>query len=258
MSDHVKPLIPPTYVPKPLPPEDWPSIDHFQTEDGAPVDSVFSEKQMRLLTAPLYASWKTDKPFVAFANVGIFYSVDFPPIVPDVMLSQNVQLPESVFPKLHRSYFVWKYGKPPEIVIEVVSNKEGGEDDRKVDIYGAVRVANYVIYDPEGHLSKRPVRLFRLKEDRLIEDMTANCMFPSIGLGLTIWNGRFEQVDSDWMRWVDLNGNLIATGEELAEAEAIRAEKADARADKAEKQATHYAQEVERLQLLLREKGIES
>jgi hypothetical protein len=69
------------------------------------VDSVFSEKQMRLLKEPLYASWKPSKPFVAFANVGLLYGVNILPIVPDVLPSINVRLPESAFPKLNRSYF---------------------------------------------------------------------------------------------------------------------------------------------------------
>jgi Uma2 family endonuclease len=271
MPDQMKPLMPPTWVPTPLPPEDWPSIDHIQTEDGAPVDGVFSEKQMRLLTAPLYSSWKTDKPFVAFANVGIFYGVDIPPVVPDVMLSLNIQLPENVFPKLHRSYFVWKYGKPPEIVIEIVSNKEGKEDTRKVDIYGDVRVTNYVIYDPECLLDDRSVRIYKLSDGGLIEDKSGSLMFPAIGLGLTVWNGRFEQVDSDWLRWVDLNGRLIPTAEETAieesakakaeaaraEAEAAKAKAEAARADQATKKANEYSRELERLQLMLREKGFD-
>ena len=88
---------------KPLLPEDWPSLDHIETEDGMPVDNVLSEKQMRLLTEPLYSSWKPDFPFVAFANVGLFYGVDLPPLVPDVLRSINVRLPENLRPKINRS-----------------------------------------------------------------------------------------------------------------------------------------------------------
>lgn len=113
---------------KPLPPEDWPCIDHIKTEDDEPVDGIFIEKQSRLLTGTLFDSWKPECSFVAVANVGLIYGIDIPPIVPNVLLSVNVRMPENLFPKLHRSYFVWKYGKPPEVAIEIVSNKEGGED----------------------------------------------------------------------------------------------------------------------------------
>jgi hypothetical protein len=35
-----------------LPPELWPDVEHLVTEDDTPVDGIFSEKQMRLLTEP--------------------------------------------------------------------------------------------------------------------------------------------------------------------------------------------------------------
>jgi len=59
-----------------------PNIDHIVTEDDEPVDNLFSEKQQRLLAAPLYtAAWcpEGDK-FLAASNVGIFPSVREPPI----------------------------------------------------------------------------------------------------------------------------------------------------------------------------------
>jgi Uma2 family endonuclease len=271
MSEPTRPLMPPTFELKPLPPEDWPNIDHIQTEDGAPVDGVFSEKQMRLLTETLHASWKPEKPFVAFANVGLFYGVDIPPIVPDVLLSINVRLPESVFPKLNRSYFVWKYGKPPEVVIEIVSNKEGGEDTRKLEIYADVRVSNYVIYDPEHHLSNQSLRVFRLNGSVYAEDESPTIVFPVVGLGLTVWKGEYEGADSDWLRWTDLDGRLIPTGAERADRaakdaekqtaraqhEAARAQQEAARAEEATRRADELARENQRLYELMREKGID-
>jgi Uma2 family endonuclease len=257
MPEPPTPYVPGYYVPKPLPPEDWPSIDHIITEDGAPVDGVFSEKQMRLLTHPLYASWKTDKTFVAFANIGLFYGVDIQPIVPDVLLSVNVRLPESVFPKINRSYFVWKYGKPPEVVIEIVSNREGGEDTSKLEIYTDVRVSNYVIYDPEGHLSDNPLRLFRLQQDQLVEDLNQPFTFPNLDLGLKIWNGAFELTDSAWLRWTDTQGNLILTGEEVANMERLRADELGAAAAKERGRANELLREQQRLYELCRKHGID-
>lgn len=59
-----------------------PDISHIEIDDGAPVDNPYSEKQMRLLTEPLYASWEGPPPrdedgaaprqFLAAANVGCF------------------------------------------------------------------------------------------------------------------------------------------------------------------------------------------
>ena len=236
---------------KPLPPEDWPNIDHIVTEDGAPMDNILSEKQMRLLTEPLYTSWKTDRPFVALANVGLFYGVDFQPLVPDVLLSVNVCLPEDLRPKLNRSYFVWKYGKPPDIVIEIVSNTMGGEDTRKLELYADVRIANYVVFDPETYLSKDVLRVYRLRGDRLDLDEASPCRFESIGLGLTIWSGRFEKTDGQWLRWTNSEGVVIPTGAE-------RANVAEEEIEKAKQTAAEAVRENARLLDLLREHNIES
>ena len=35
-----------------------PDVSHLVTEDDAPVESLFHEKQMRLLVEPLYSSWR--------------------------------------------------------------------------------------------------------------------------------------------------------------------------------------------------------
>ena len=104
-----------------------PCLDSIITEDETPVDNVFSEKQQRLLTEPLYSSWDAGRKFMAMANVGLFYAVRQPPLVPDVLLSLDVEITGDWLAKEHRSYFVWEFGKAPEAVVEIVSNSEGGE-----------------------------------------------------------------------------------------------------------------------------------
>ncbi len=53
-----------------------------------------------------------------------------PAIVPDVMLNVGVEPPEDCLAKENRSYFIWNFGKPPGVVIEIVSNKIGGKTPR--------------------------------------------------------------------------------------------------------------------------------
>jgi hypothetical protein len=96
---------------EPLPVELLPNVDHLVTEDETPVDNVFSKKQQRLLTEPLYSSWSPGRPFVAMANVR---------------------------------------------------------------------------------------------------------------LGLQIWNGRYEDHENTWLRWVDAEGRLVPTGSERADLEQQR------------------------------------
>jgi Uma2 family endonuclease len=220
-----------------LPPEEWPSVEHLVTEDDTPVDSVYSEKQMRLLTRPLYSSWSgpaDDKLFLALANVGMFFALEQPPLVPDVLLSLGVKVPADIRPKRHRSYFFWEFGKPPDVVIEVVSNQEGGELTAKKDKYAQTGIPLYVVWDPLALLSTMPLQAFGLRI-RTYEAVSPT-WFEGVGLGLQIWHGLFEQLEADWLRWCDEKGELIPLGEERAEQERERADKAEQRAARLEAQ----------------------
>src|SRR5262245_42412088 len=124
-------------APSLVPPECMPDYSKIVTEDDAPVDNIYSEKHQRLLTEPLYSSWSgpgEGRPCLAAAQRGVFYASRVPPIVPDAFVAVDVKIPADPFPKEHRSYFIWEYGKPPAVVVETVSNKEGEELGRKLEI----------------------------------------------------------------------------------------------------------------------------
>lgn len=219
-----------TLEPRPplAPPDlaDRPDLAGIVTEDDRPVDNVFSEKQQRLLTEPLYTSWAgpgEGRSFLAMANVGLFHAVNQPPLVPDMMLSLDVAAPDEVWSQAHRSYFIWVYGKPPDVVVEIVSNAEGGEDDRKLALYARIGIPYYVILDPQRQLSGEVLRLFRLDGGayRLADDGH----LPQLGLRLGLWTGRYESLSGSWLRWSDATGALILTGAERAlAAEALAAD----------------------------------
>ena len=112
-----------------------PDISHIEIEDDEPVDNVYSEKQQRLLTESLYSSWPGPpsedggfRPFLAAANVGVFATAYEPPLVPDVLVSADVSVhPDAAHEKKHQTYLLWEMGKAPDVVIEIVSNRRGGE-----------------------------------------------------------------------------------------------------------------------------------
>ncbi len=106
-----------------------PDISHLVTEDDTPVDNLFSETQQRLLCDCLYSSWSRpdgSRIFLVAANVGVFYAVHQPAIVPDVFLSLDVQAPQDWREKRNRTYFTWEFGKPPDVAIEIVSRPASG------------------------------------------------------------------------------------------------------------------------------------
>jgi Uma2 family endonuclease len=202
------------------------------TENDKPVANLFCEKQRRLLTEPLYASWQPaeQRAFAVFANVGLFYALREPALVPDAMLSMDISLPADVWEKPNRSYFVWQYGKVPEVVIEVVSNLKGLELTEKMDKYAKMGVPFYVVYDPAQHYGSQVLRIY---ENRSLKyEPREQATFAPLGLGLLLWDGKYEGLTAQWLRWCTPEGQLIATGKERADAEHQRAEAQQWRADR--------------------------
>ncbi len=242
-----------------LPPELRPSVEHLVTEDDTPVDSVYSEKQMRLLTRPLYSSWAGpdgDRNFLALANVGMFYGIKQPPLVPDVLLSLGVQAATDMSKKENRSYFFWVFGKSPDVVVEVVSNNEGGELGPKKDQYAQIRIPYYVVWDPLGCLTSTPLQVFRLRNLKTYESISPVSL-DGVGVGMCIWHGIFEQMEADWLRWCDSDGALIPLGAERADQERERANQERERADQEHQRAEKAEQRLARLESQLRQQGIE-
>ena len=215
----------------------YPDTSLLITEDGKPVDNLFVEKQYRLLTEPLWTSWKAPngEPFRVLANVGLFFAYKQPPLVPDVMFATDVKSPEHPRESDSRSYFQWIVGKPPDVVIEIVSDRRGREDSEKLRAYQRIGVPFYVIFDPDEVLKEGVLRTFSLTEGRY--RLIDHSRFGDLGIGLTLWDGEYEDGTETWLRWIDDCEQLIPTGKELAEAERIRASEAKSRAETAESRA---------------------
>ncbi|MBI3325320.1 MAG: Uma2 family endonuclease [Nitrospinae bacterium] len=220
-----------------------PDIADLITEDDTPVDNLRSEKQQRLLTEPLYSAWAgpgEGRLFLAAANVGVFAQARNPAIVPDMFLSLDVQVADNWWEKGHRSYMVWEFGKPPDLVVEIVSNTVGEEDGKKKRAYAWMRVNYYVIYDPLQQVMPDVVTIYRLRD--FAYERQESAQFPALGLGLTLWEGVFEARQDTWLRWTDAHGGLIPTGKELAEQERQRADQERQRAEQAHQRAEQAAQ----------------
>ena len=226
-------------------------ISHLTIEDDTPVDNFQSEEQQRLLVEPLYSSKTLPAPFLAAANVGLFYKLKADPIVPDVLLSLGVQRPDDFFLRRNRSYFVWEFGKVPEVCIEIVSNQEGDEltlsqksrqskSTTKKEIYAQIGVRYYAVFDPlkqiqgADEMNSALLRVWSISPDGYpeltppegIRGVGQSIWLPAVGIGLTLWEGQFEEaVTRLWLRWCDRDGQVIHTGAERADrlAERLRA-----------------------------------
>ncbi|MEB3339949.1 Uma2 family endonuclease [Okeania sp.] len=226
------------------PPE--PDISDLTIEDDTPVDNFQSEKQQRLLTNCLYDSWSGvdgNSQFLAGANVGVFYSTEKPALVPDVFLSLDVTIPDDWEHKKDRSYYTWKFGKAPDVVVEIVSNKVGNELGSKLKNYARMGAWYYVVFDPLKMLGDSLLEVYELRASGY-QKMTETWL-EKVQLGLTLWSGKFEGKEDVWLRWCDAEGNVIPTGAERAEQEKQEKESALQRAEQEKQEKESALQRAE-------------
>ena len=238
-----------TAYPLPSPPD----TSHLITEDDTPVENLLSEKHYRLLTEPLYSSWAgpgQGRPFLVLANVGLFPVPRNPAIVPDVMLSLDVTAPEDV--TRIRSYYMWEFGKPPDVVIEIVSNTKGEEKGTKRTDYAQIGVAYYIVYDSLPYLDGDVLEVYELRGGQY--QRLPDAWLPNDGLGVTLWEGTFEGLHGTWLRWCNQDGVVIPTGAERIDYERQRAEaerqRAEAERQRAEAEHQRAVMLAEKLRAL--------
>ena len=206
--------------------------EQFVTEDDTPVDNLFSELQQRMLIEALRMQEWTTRDFMACSNVAIYYQSKQPPVVPDMFLSFDVRKPDSWFKKKDKCYYMWLMKKPPELVLEIVSNKIGGENTTKFDIYAKMGVKYYIIHDPYRELYAEDLNIFELVNGKYepYAPVAQNYM-PDITLGIKIWDGIFEDSEAPFARWCNKEGEYLLTGKEKSNIEALRADAEAQRAD---------------------------
>ena len=203
-------------LPQTLPVVLPPAIDHLVTEDDTPVDSFFSEKQLRLLTEPLYSSradWAGQRSFIAAANVGLFFVARNPAIGARRASEHGRRAARR--PPSQESSVVFSLG----IRQAAGRGHRSGFQPRgrrgHAEAGGLRPGPRALLRDlrsrsaaQSGSASRLPPRSAEYRRmDEPIE-------FPDIGLGLRLWQGRYEGHDNTWLRWVDADGVPIPTGQE--------------------------------------------
>lgn len=222
-------------------------ISPLMSENDPTVDSFASGKQRRLLTSCLYSNLK-ESTFIAASNIGIYHTAEQPAIVPDVFVSFDLSDPSQWWKKPERRYLVWEFGKPPELVIEIVTDMLGDELTAKLEAYRRMRVSYYLVYDPSMQLSGTVLRLYELQGMRYVE--LEQAWLEQLQLGLIAWQGEFEGRQDIWLRWQNADGSILLTGDEKAQQEGRRA-------DSEWQRAEQERQRADRLAAFLRSQGID-
>ena len=156
-----------------------------------------------------------------------------------------------------KSYTPHLEGDIPAIVMEFLSDKEGGEYSVKPTyppgkwfFYEQIlQVRVYVIFEPEGGLIEY-YQLENGKYELKLPDENGRHWVESMGLFLGTWKGEKEGRSGYWLRWWDGQGNVLPWAVEKIESERLRAEAESQRAE-AERQAK------EKLRAYLQSQGID-
>jgi len=215
-----------------------------------PADQVFVANDLNLYYDPRHPLWYKRPDWFAVVGVTRLYE------------QRDLRL----------SYVVWQEGVDPFIVIELLSPGTEKEDlgqtlrlaeqpPTKWEVYEQIlRVPYYILFNRyNNHLQAFGLMTSRyqalaLEEQRLWLD--------AIQLGLGLWQGTYQGIERQWLRWYDAEGNWVPTP---AEQERQRVEWAELqlqqerqRAEQAELQLQQERQRTERLAARLRELGVNS
>lgn len=243
--------------------------DHTQLpeSDGTFVKNFQEHPQSILLTEsikPVLQKIHPDGQYCIGQDSGIYWRMTDPPErgaeAPDWFYVPNV--PPSLNGQMRRSYVLWQEYISPLIVLEFVSGNGDEERDQtpwkgKFWIYEQViHPAFYGIYE----VNKASVEVYHLLENKyhlLPANERGHYPIPALGVELGIWQGEYQNLDLPWLRWWDLDGNLLLSGEERAEQEYQRAEQEYQRAERESQRAEEERLKNERLIAQLRALGVE-
>ena len=202
--------------------------DHTQLPDsnGTFVKNWQEHPQSIILTdsiKPVLQKLYPDSQYFIGQDLGIYWRITEPPEkgaeAPDWFYVPNV--PPTLNGKTRRSYVLWQEFIAPSIVLEFVSGNGAEERDKtpwkgKFWIYEQViRTPFYGIYE----VNKASIEVYELiggKYQLLAANERGHYSITPMGVELGLWQGEYQNAELPWLRWWDLQGNLLLTGEERA------------------------------------------
>ena len=214
-----------------------PFPDHTQLpeSDGTFVKNFQEHPQSILLTdsiKPILQKRHPDGQYCIGQDSGIYWRITDPPEkgaeAPDWFYVANV--PPTLNGQTRRSYVLWREFIAPLIALEFVSGNGSNERDKtpwtgKFWIYEQViRPPFYGIYE----VNKPSVEVYELvggQYQLLTANERGHYPIHPLGVELGLWQGEYYNMELPWLRWWDLQGNLLLTGEERAEQERQRADR---------------------------------
>jgi Uma2 family endonuclease len=211
---------------RPYPETSLPDHTQLPESDGTFVKNWQEHPQSILLTdsiKPVLQKLYPDSQYFIGQDLGIYWRITEPPEkgaeAPDWFYVPSV--PPTLNGKTRRSYVLWQEFIAPSIVLEFVSGNGAEERDKtpwkgKFWIYEQViRTPFYGIYE----VNKASIEVYELiggQYQLLAANERGHYPITSMGVELGLWQSEYLAMDLPWLRWWDLQGNLLLTGEERA------------------------------------------
>lgn len=205
--------------------------DDFVLNDE-PVGNINQPSLAAALTESLEIAGKLPANSLITTNYGLCATVNQKIVVkaPDWAYIPSIQVQRQ---EVKRSYTPQLQGDIPVIVMEFLSDTEGGEYSIKPTyppgkwfFYEQILgVPNYIIFEPDAG----ELEVYQLDEQRRYQlqspDANNRYWITQIGLFLGVWQGIRENRTGYWLRWWDEDGQLLLWGSERVEQLSERAER---------------------------------
>jgi Uma2 family endonuclease len=237
---------------QPLLPITWEKLAADFVLPDEPVESTLQPLLAAALRESLELAGLIVESMLIASNFGICATVGERTVVkaPDWVFIPAVEpLPAG---EIRRSFTPHAEGEIPAIVMEFISETEGGEYSINPHYpYGKwyfyeqiLQVPVYVIFHPKtGALD-----VYRLMAGKYeLQQANASNLYwlEEIGLFLGCWPGKKAELTGYWLRWWDESGNLLLWGSELVAQERQRTAQERQRAEQAEQQTAQERQRAE-------------
>lgn len=217
----------------------WEKLPDDFVLDDEPVDNINQPLLAAALTESLELAVRLSANALTITNYGICATLNNKIVVkaPDWGFIPSIRVPRE---EVKRSYTPQLQGDFPVIVMEFLSDTEGGEYSSKPTYppgkwfyYEQVlKVPNYAIFEPETGV----LEVYRLDNSGQYQlqtpDENNRLWIAEMNLFLGIWQGSRENRTGYWLRWWDEHGELLLWGSELATKERQRAEQERQRAER--------------------------
>jgi hypothetical protein len=202
----------------------WDKLPDDFVLDDQPVDNINQPSLAAALTESLEIARKLPANALTPTNYGICATVNRKMVVkaPDWAYVASIRVPRE---EVKRSYTPQLQGDIPIIVMEFLSDTEGGEYSNKPTyppgkwfFYERVlKVPNYVIFEPDtGELEA-----YQLDDSGRYQlrnpDTNNRYWIAQMELFLGVWQGTRENRTGYWLRWWNEKGELLLWGSERAE-----------------------------------------